>query len=218
LQMSFYADFRGGSVSVNCETNRLESNEDLIALHNRALDIAKTGLDLITFATGRPYIIIFDKYTDKDNETKAFSLSQDDIAAFCTAVKPGDVYLQVFQLLISEPPIFYALRDLVEAISTMRRVPINCARVVDTLRHQMTPNGSPASSWAAMRSSLQISEPYLKFITDHSKGWRHGNYEIFPTGVMQDLTQRTWIIMDRYIEFRKRGKGQLPLSEFPFLV
>jgi hypothetical protein len=189
-----------------------------LAVYNRALDIVRTALDLTSFSDGRPWTLILEKYTGPDGKTRAFGLAEPWVEPLCTAVKQGDSYLQVLGLLLSEPPLFYALQDLIEAIKLPRRPVINCARVVDTLRSQIAGRRTRKVGWQILQQNLQISQPYLAFITDLSKGHRHGDWqETIDPDNAKEATIRTWVIMNRFLEFRKRGNEPLPPSDFPLL-
>jgi hypothetical protein len=68
-----------------------------------------------------------------------------------------------------------------------------------------------------MRDSLNIDQPYLEFITEHSKGPRHGDVKGSTFSATRETIKRSWIVMNRFLEFRKRGNRPLSLSEFPLL-
>jgi hypothetical protein len=218
MSMRFTTEYRNGEVRVECTTNKLESDQHMIEIYNRAFDIARSGLDLISFSTGRPYTVVIEKFTKPDGQTVPFSISQLDLARLCTAFGPGQTYLEVLKLVIAEPPVFYALRELIESISYPRRPLINCARAIDILRTQMAPTVARSQGWPEMRTNLNLSESYLRFITEYSKDWRHGNYTPIPPKTIQEVTERSWTVMNRFLEFRKWGNRPLPTTEFPLLT
>jgi hypothetical protein len=218
LIMYFDTKFENGNVTVDCGINRFENNDHLIAVYNRAFDISRADLDLISFSTGRPFTVIFERFTNPEGQTSSFGLNEPDLAPLCTAIRPGDEYNRVLALTIGEPPLFYALRELIEAISLPRRPLINCARVLDILRAQTAPSKGRDKGWPELQANLRVSKAYLKFITDRSKGWRHGDYELIEPAKIKEVTHRTWIVMNRTLEFRKRGNKPLPLSDFPLLT
>jgi hypothetical protein len=111
-----------------------------------------------------------------------------------------------------------ALNDLVTANTLPHYSPVTCARTIEGLRHLIAPGLQPKDGWSSLRQNLNIDENYLKFITDHSKGPRHGDPQHIPGAITTDIITRTWVIMNRFLEYRKRGNDALPISEFPMLI
>ena len=68
-----------------------------------------------------------------------------------------------------------------------------------------------------MRDNLNISQPYMQFVTDQSTAPRHGSIMNVSAEKLRASLERTWIIANQFLEFLKRGKKPLPLSEFPLL-
>lgn len=69
-----------------------------------------------------------------------------------------------------------------------------------------------------MREALNLHEDYLSFITDQSKGPRHGDIKGGGFLEIRDTIQRSWTVMNRFLEFKKRGDNRLPLADFPLLT
>jgi hypothetical protein len=69
-----------------------------------------------------------------------------------------------------------------------------------------------------MRRNLHIDRAYLDFITDQSIGSRHGDPQHIPGGPVTETVRRAWVVMNRYLEYRKRGNGPLTAPEFPLLT
>jgi hypothetical protein len=85
------------------------------------------------------------------------------------------------------------------------------------LRHIVSPSTPKGQAWRHLRDALNISEPYLKLITDVSTGPRHGDPTHIPGDMTVEITRRAWTIMNRFFEYKKRNAGALPLIEFPLL-
>jgi len=69
-----------------------------------------------------------------------------------------------------------------------------------------------------MRQYLNIDHAYLKFITDVSTAPRHGK-RVGATSQkdFDETITRSWVVMNRFLEYKKRGDKQLPLAAFPLL-
>jgi hypothetical protein len=128
-------------------------------------------------------------------------------------------YDAMYRLTISDPSLLMAISDLVSAISNPNDVPINCGRAIDGIRVMMCPPRlKRAKGWPIMREKLNLGEDYLLLITDTSTGPRHGDRTFISGDIVTNVMNRSWIIMNRYLEFRKRGEQPLSLAEFPLLV
>jgi hypothetical protein len=126
---------------------------------------------------------------------------------------------KVLLIVFGDPRIFMALNDLILANTLPHHAPTNCARVLEGLRTVMTPDGMGRDKgWPILRQNLQMDRTYLEFITEHSTGPRHGDRSHISGDVTMAIVGRTWTIMNRFLEFKKRGDTQLPLVEFPMLV
>ena len=68
-----------------------------------------------------------------------------------------------------------------------------------------------------MRQKLNIELEYLSFITEESRGPRHGDrFKGTPTAY-KEVLKRSWNVMNRFLEYKKRKDKQLSLSTFPLL-
>ena len=77
---------------------------------------------------------------------------------------------------------------------------------------------SEKEAWRVMREKLQIDETYLKFVTGSSKKLRHGDRGATDSKIQMEVTHRAWAIMNRYLEYVKRGETEsLPVESFPIL-
>ena len=112
-----------------------------------------------------------------------------------------------------------AIHDLIQSLNTLNYSNVAAARSMKSLRHIIAPPNMPENqAWEMLRANLRIDRPYLQFITDNSRQARHGNRESAVEKSGLEATIRAWAIMNRFLEFMKRG-GKNPLSEeeFPLL-
>jgi len=131
---------------------------------------------------------------------------------------PNPDFDKVLNTVLTEPSVFMALNDLITAISLPHHSSVTCARAIERLRHLVAPGTPRKDSWESLRQNLNIDRKYLEFVTVHSTGPRHGDPEHIPGTITTEVTQRAWKIMNRFLEFRKRGNVPLQLSEFPLLT
>ncbi len=212
-------NIRDNLVTIDCELNVFEKSKHLMPVTMRAYDIARATIDLMSFSSGNALMFILETLIDADGNTTLVVPMQPDLGKLATALVGPGQFDELLKIVLSDPPLFLALRDLVEGITFFHRAPINCARAIDCLRQYfVAPGASKASGWRQLQENLNVSEAYLKTITDLSRGPRHGDHEHIPGPSLVDATTKSWVIMNRYLEYRKRRSGRLPLADFPLLT
>jgi len=209
-------------VDIECSVNRFAQG-DLESIHKIALDLTKALVNLYDFATGIGHSVIFEAFIDPSGSRSILCPMDMRLAPLCTAftIKPGvgnTSFNEVLNIVLREPPLFMALNELVEAVTQSHVAPVNCARAVERLRHLVAPGIERKESWTHFRNSLQIGRDYIEFVTTHSTGVRHGDPQFIRGEITTEVTRRAWIVMNRFLEFRKRGNRPLPESEFPLLA
>jgi len=194
---------------------------DLPELMKRAWDLSRAAVDLYCFKVGWGLGVIIDSIVRPDGTPATIIAKNEVLAPFSTALdssQPGiNNYDVCYRLLVTEPPLFMALNDLIASITIPHHASTNCARVIEGLRTQIAPGMDRKKAWAEMRSNLNVETEYLTFITDLSTGPRHGDRGFIPGPTVTEVVSRTWQVMNRFLEFRKRGNKSLPIVEFPLL-
>jgi hypothetical protein len=220
LEMAFHVRIQDGSIVIDCDVNKFEKSAHLAPLFMRAHDIARASVGLAAFATGDGLTVVLDTFTDPAGSTAPLSAQLPSLAMLATAARPGTRdFDKILEIVLAEPALFMALRDLIEAITSPQRAAVNCARAIRALRHFFEPPGGSAEArWLAIREKLQISRSYMREITQPSRTPGHADRPEIPGAVTKDVIDRAWIVMNRFLEFLKRDGQPLPLSEFPLLV
>ena len=206
-------------VTINVDLPEFDPAVHLIPVTMRAHDVARAAIDLVCFASGNGYAFVLETWTGLDGVTRAVAPQQPDLAALSTAVASPVEFDKVLRMVIADPPLFMALRDLIESITQWHRAPISAARAIEAVRHSMTPNAERKKQWENLCRNLQLERSYIDPVTDTSVAPRHGDPEHIPGNITNDVATRAWTIMNRYLEFRKRGgEDPLPAAEFPTLT
>lgn len=226
LDVDLNIRIENSAVDVQCITGRFGA-DTLSQVYKIAYDLARAVVNLFVFASGITLSVVFDQFIDPNGVLSAFALQDFSRVPLCTAfsvastdptqttVMMGDMTKLVF----AEPALFLALDDLITATTLHHLIIINSARSIEALRHAMAPAGmSRNDAWELFRSNLKMSKEYLRLITDNSQSGRHGENKFVPGETCAEIINRSWIIMNRFLEFRKRGNQPLPESEFPMLL
>jgi hypothetical protein len=201
--------------------------DDIHLLHIGALEHSRAIVDCICFSQGLGRTVMLDDVVYPDGEVRKLSYENTELAHLCTAfdlstnAPSGDDFKAMYHLVVKEAELFLAINDLVMAITIPGHIAVNCARAVEGLRNIMLPDDPHRTlGWAYLRRELNLEKSYTEFITSASAGPRHGDRSDMADMAeehTQEILKRLWVIMNRFLEYRKRGNDTLPLSLFPFL-
>lgn len=219
LKIVHHLAINRGLVEIQCEIDREVNNDEISLIHSQAYSVVRTLTDITSFATGFSLLVVFERMRFTDGIEKEFNPGDSRLSKICTAFElSGSSLVPLLNLVLMNKNLQHALRDLTDSIIFPQHAQINCARVVESIRVMLSPAEQDRKvAWANFRAKLNISERYVREIMNDSTGPRHGQRSGSSLTSVQ-LTSRTWTIMNRYFEFRKRGDEPLSLSEFPELV
>lgn len=205
-----------GIATIDCSTTKPITSKfirEAFLFARRELHVL---VDLIGFSNGINFLVDLNTYIDHDGKTQAISIENPKLAKLVTAYqKDGSDYFASAQPVLHDFSIGMAMRDLQSALENPDLAPINCARAIESIRSVIAGAGHYSQHWKALNSALNLTEEYVRFITDAAVARRHGEWNA-PVRELQELYERCWIIMNRYLEYMKRNKS-LPVSEFPIL-
>lgn len=210
-------------VKVDCELDKYKA-EYMPELHRRAFDLARGCVNIAAFGTGYGLYVIFEQFVLPDGAVQQLMFtSPPDLVAECTAFKMNAVTTeekkvmeQILTLVMGEPALFMLLNDLIQCVSVPHVIPVNCARVIDGLRKLIAP-GPPKTAWPLFRDVMHVDEAYITLMSEYSKDTRHGGNVRIDGSITREILKRTWIVMNRFIEYRKSGNKALPFAKFPLL-
>jgi hypothetical protein len=209
-------------INVECESD-IYSRDNLHPLYIRAIDLARASINVVAFARGEGLSLILDLVIYDDGVPLPMSPHTPTVAGLCTAYQVNEpdtsTLEKIYDMVLNDPGLSDALNDLMLAITVPRVAAMVCGRAMDGLKNLLSPPGTKApQAWAQMQQILRIERNYRQFITTASARPRHAHRDHIPGDVTRKIWRRSWIIMDRYLEYRKRGSQPLPASEFCLLT
>jgi hypothetical protein len=223
LVLRFDVRIEKSNTRIECTLDRFKP-EYLAEIHRRSLDIVRSAVNLAAFCSGVGYSVVFEHFVDDLGKQSVFSPQDPSLAGLCTSfsLDPGSAktpFGKMWDLVVTDPALFQALDDLIVSITLPHHSSVNCARAVEGLRHLIAAPGASASqAWEQMRDALRLDRSFLQLITDTSTAPRHGDRAYIPGATTTEVVRRSWIIMDRFLEYRKRGNTPLPAADFPMLT
>jgi hypothetical protein len=180
---------------------------------------------LVSFSTGTGFILTWDSHKNPQGIVGPIQKINAALGALCTAftfppksAEQSIEFEHVLRIVLGEPNLQGSFMDLGDTLATFHQVPTNCGRVLDSLRKAIAPGVEAGPGWGILQTLLRVNRSFRSFVTTRSTDPRHGDREsAIPEEELTEILNRTWQIMDRFIEFRKRGSVQLPSDEFPEL-
>jgi hypothetical protein len=129
------------------------------------------------------------------------------------------LYRPPYKFAVQNVSLFRDFNDLIECLWNPHVTPVNCGRVIESICRMISPSasGTTDAAWKAMQHALNLSEGYLKWIPDNSKGPWHAEPTFVPGTITMEIAGRSWQIMNRYLEYLKAGSTPLHPPNFPRL-
>jgi hypothetical protein len=215
---------RDSKVEVNCEVERFEEGH-IDVLLGRAEDLVHACVDLGCFATGVGLLVEIDMIVRPDGTSGPILKQDERLGKLCTAFNIPPVSSQQnrdFELslkaVLSDPALQGSLYDLSNSLVFYHQRPTNFGRVLDSLRKSVAPGLEPKKGWEVLKGIVNVEGDYMAWVSEYSKNSRHGDRTMnISKDVIDEMGTRTWNVVNRMIEFRKRGNQPLPLDQFPSL-
>jgi hypothetical protein len=122
----------------------------------RAYDTVRAAVDLLSFTHATGFTFLLETWTDPAGVSKPVATVQEGFVALSTSVASPTDFSDVLRLVITDPPLFMALRDLIEAIAQWHQAPITAARAIERLRHAVAPDEPDRKKMSWSRLSEQL--------------------------------------------------------------
>ena len=206
-----------GKIAIDCTCFDAEPRIDMCI--GRSFECATALVDLFAFTKGWSLSVMLDRIVDSAT-VRPIATSELSLQPLATSIANDDDFRAVWDVLLKRFSLKFALHDLIAGIGALNYPHIGAARSVEAIRDLIAPAAlDEKTAWADMRSLLNIDRGYLQRITDASRGPRHGKRGGVTGSGQLIVMQRGWTIMNRYLEFMKRGgEKPLPDNEFPKLT
>lgn len=216
---SYAVSFSGADVSVSLTITVPLDEERISQYRNRALDIARSALDIVCFQTGWGLLLYLDVYTSPYGVEDKLIPGDPNLARLVSSLNNVNFPI-MFQLMAGDTTLQRVLNDLITGITWPHAPAINCARAIEGIRKHNNPSegkNDRGSSWGLLQEALNISRAYREFVIEVSTSPRHGDSSFIKPEIQEDAIVRAWTIMDRYFHYLGRGKKPLGELGFPLL-
>jgi hypothetical protein len=128
---TFKIHIANSDVRVECEAEYYDKSQ-FMEVYRRAFDLVRAAVEVVAFGTGWGLTVVFDKFEDQNGATSDLMAHDPSLPPLVTAFKiagplPNNLQ-ETLQLVWTQPVLFFAFRDLIEAITLPHRAPVSCAR------------------------------------------------------------------------------------------
>jgi hypothetical protein len=207
-------------INIECEAETVKAPERFMLLAN-ALALVRVAVNLASFAVGHPMQVQLDTVIDETGNPSPLIVKHSILTGINTAVATdnAEAFNSLCHEIISgEPYAFDVLNDLRISINEPVFSVIHLNRAIEGIKQDISGAAKDdKSAWETMRATLNIDENYLRHVTNLSKGARHARVDPIQGKDALEAVRRAWTITNRYLEYIKRKRTPLPLTEFPLL-
>lgn len=209
--------FSGRDITVTCHASAM-SADVLDLAFMRASEACQAMIDVAGLRKGLKLFAILDRWSSPDGTGAGLVYADRRLGATMNAFSEDDIEALIEQVL-DDLPLRHAITDLLSMLWWPSYAPIACGRVIDSIRRMVSvPETPEKAAWTAMQTALNVDAAYLKFVTDLSRGPRHGHRVEVSGSDSAEMSERTWAVMNRFIAFLRNDRQSLREADFPRLL
>ena len=190
----------------------------LSPIYMRAIDLVQAATDLVCFQKGWGLQVYPEEFFDPDGNRSELVLMNETLSGVCFFASQQANFSRLLPLVLSNPPLFMALSDLIRSITHAHVGAVNCARAVEGICKILSPNLPKEKAWKRLREALNVERDFVEMITRYSNGPRHGDRVRIEGFTASEIIRRSWIIMDRFLALTATEVASLPLEKYPSLT
>jgi hypothetical protein len=211
IRFTFEFRIEKSIVTITCEVEQitdlsLNYAHQVIGIHVRGV------IDAIAFSRGTGLRLLIDHCTLPGQEPRPLKSASPTLATLCSLTES-----ELLRLIEKEGRICKPLNDLTETLFDPLDSFVNCQRAIEGIGRLISDSEDRKVRWEHLRNNLNLTRPYLDFVSERSQPARHGGTGPVNMTDVAKVQTRSWTTMNRFLEFRKRNSIKLPLPEFPLL-
>jgi hypothetical protein len=207
-----------GGIYIALAVEAEASITDIATFRNQMTTICQSIYQAASFLNGRYLSVELTSLTEI--ETHRFWTFSDEVLELQSTTHERPVPIEeLTKRAVENVYLRSALSDLSSAIASPNDTGFYCYRAIEVLMQEFKQSGETDSrkAWPRFRDALQVTESWIKPLTDHSASNRHGELKGLSGQERVFLMQSAWTLVYRLACLRLRGIATLPTSEFPLL-
>lgn len=216
ISMRMKIDITSGSVVVTCEVQEYKESKLGVILAASTMP-TRALVNLHSFATGEPFTLVFDEVERPVQGRQTLGFQNPALASLVTSYGNSDLS-RVSALVLTDERLMLLFYDLSLAVSAIPMYqPIACGRALDGIRNFLAPDKPTKQGWPIVHAALNVSKNYVIKVSGMSEKPRHAEIIRYSPAEIQECLERTWVVTNRFLEYRLRGSHPLTAPEFPLL-
>ena len=186
---------------------------DLATLRNYVEQTVRNFVDAYGYIEGRGYDVEISSATLETGDLVVFDVEVAELQNNKTE-RPVS-FQEIIKLLFLDPTssgqlgvLRMALAEIREAIRSPHDTGFHCFRAIECLRdHFVRPEDcdETKSSWFRLRDALQIDRSWFHPLEKYAFPQRHGSFPSMTGQERVEMLQRTWRVIDRFIQYAQSG-------------
>ena len=114
--------------------------------------------------------------------------------------------IELTKLALRNIQLRRALEQAKDAITRPTDAGLHCYRAIEAIRRDFLEGlddegAAKKQSWTAMNTALKVKQKYYTLIKLHADVARHGGIKSITSSEMEEMLNKTWEILDRYIVY-----------------
>jgi hypothetical protein len=213
---SLVYEFRDGTFKSEVLIGQnIADNFQSVIIHS--IDLLQTIADTYAFVNGVSLQVVPEIFLVEGSTTgRLVLLGHRQLMSYLKSAPDHNRIVAIRDLAFENREFAFALRDLNQALHTQNYSALAAGRAVEVIRNAfMEDTNDESKGWKGLRENLRVTKSFLTYVTDHSKNPRHGRRIGINGSEQNETLTRAWIIVDRYIDLKTRGK--LDETEYPIL-
>lgn len=204
-------------ITVACEVDEYE-HEMLGWYLNYVTDFARAVVQLAGFSLTDFLDVYFYEVITPDGTTLKLHQSYPNLQKLCTVFALNDKFGSALQIVLKEPNLFLALADIIPILRPGTQDISACKQAIERLRNILSPDvKNETKAWHKLQDALNLSEKFIKGISDKVKRYRHGHLKPLTPKERDEILQDTWEIVNRFIAYRMGNSKPLSKEKFTML-
>ena len=207
-----------GGIYLAVDVTAAAAIKDIATFRNQILTVCKSIYDAASFMNAVCVTVELTSLTEV--ETNRFWTFSDGAPELMESARERPLPTEGFiQLAISNAYLRSALSDLNQAMTSPNDTGFFCYRAIETLMQEFKQSGNMDNKegWQRLRGALQVTQNWIKPLTDNSISNRHGELKGLSGQQRVFLMKRAWTLVYRFVCLRLQKEAALPASQFPVL-
>ena len=179
------------------------TEDAILELYTPAWTVTEGLVHSAGFLAGVPYTVTIERVLTNDGQVRQFQLADSSLAD--AHGLSAETLEKLADLAMLDLRVKLLLSDALKMLGVSDYAPISCGRIADGIARLIAPELKDGARRQQTREILRVDEPFLRSLTNVSKGSRHADREYVPADMNHLTAHRAWTLIGRFLRFRLEG-------------